>query len=121
MFKKILLIVVILSSFLFFDIIELNSATLTKIWNYGHSTRKGWVPQYQDEWGGMNYWCTGSGNECGYWDWKAVYHLPNYYNPTPANTCNSQYGDNLVRQAASYQGYVLPGNLGLPSYQESWY
>lgn len=121
MFKKILLIVVVLSSFLFFDVITLSSATLVKTWHYGSSERGAWLAQYQDEWNGMKYWCVADGDECDKWDWKAVYHLPNYYNPTPANTCNSQYGDNLVRQAASYQGYVLPGNLGQPSYQESWY
>lgn len=68
MMKKFLIISGIVFSFLFLYNIESNSATLVKIWSYGHSTKKGWVPQYTDEWGGVNYWCVGTGNECGNWD-----------------------------------------------------
>jgi hypothetical protein len=98
---------------------NLKSATLIKLWLYGSSTQRSWIAQYEDEWGGMNYWCVGPGTGCGEWDWKAVYQLETQQNPTPPESRTPEYGHGLVTKSAEEKNIHLPP-LSLPVYEEQW-
>jgi len=89
---------------------------VVKWWKYGSGTLRTWVFRNTDQWGGMNYWCVGEGNSCGLYDWCAVYDgIVIAQDPCPENN-NSQYGNNLVRAAASEDGISLPPDLPLPTF-----
>ncbi|MGB9763563.1 MAG: hypothetical protein ACPLW7_06230 [Minisyncoccia bacterium] len=116
--KKCFLILVL---FFISSLIGFSAVKLTKIWQYGYGNSRGWVYMWEDEWGGDNYWCTGPGNECGQWDWKAEYWVTmSGENPTPPFSNTPEYGDNLVRETAKRQNILLPPDLGMPEFKTIW-
>jgi|GEM_PF-2107599 len=107
----------ILSTLLAPSVLSEPLVKVTKIWEYGYKTRAAWHYVWTDAWDGLNYWCVAEGDECGLWDWKAVYYqikLPE----DPCPECNTpEYGDQLVRRQAQQQGIQLPEDLPLPTFR----
>lgn len=109
MTKKISLSIFILAMMIAFALDAYKAEALPvmeKTWHYEYTEAIfNWAFQYQDEYDGLNYQCTiPNGNQCGQWDWKAIYPLnisydpggnPIYEDPCPGNN-NPEYGHGLV-------------------------
>lgn len=92
--------------------------TLVKRWNYHHQESATWEFQWEDQWGGRNWWCVAKGCDCRKWNWVATYRDRGRPNDDPFPAANtSEYGDALVRSAALQQGITLPPELGLPTFE----
>lgn len=99
---------------------QLFAAICIKLWLYGHTEQGTWVYRWTDQWDGYNYWCIGEGNDCGLYDWMAVYYCSVVGNDPSPGINTSDYGNRLVHDQADAEGIALPSNLGLPSFSLSW-
>ena len=117
----VMIILILLSTGLSFNFLQSSTATLTKVWSYEYTPKEyNWSYKFIDQWGGVNSQCIiPDGNQCGKWDWSAVYVIDKPNNIEPDDPCPGinypEYGHNFVVASAGPEAPTY-----LPTFTFNW-